>query len=181
MHRNVEIKAKIDSLERARPIAQRLATDQLGTQTQIDTYFHCRQGRLKLREITGKHDQLIWYCRDDRTDPRPSDYTIVEVTDSAALKEALSGALGQRVVVQKRREIYLYDNVRIHLDDVSGLGHYLEFEAVLSAKIDQAQARGQVDYLLRAFDISAADLLSVSYAELVMPLTRIARGPQTKT
>jgi adenylate cyclase class IV len=32
--------------------------------------------------------------------------------------------------VSKRREIYLWHNVRIHPDAVTGLGSFVEFEAV---------------------------------------------------
>ena len=38
----------------------------------------------------------------------------------------LAEALGVRSVVRKRREIYLYHNVRIHLDEVCDLGRFLE-------------------------------------------------------
>ena len=53
------------------------------------------------------------------------------IAEPALLKAALTAALGVRRVVDKRREIFLADNVRIHLDDVAGLGTFLEFEAVL--------------------------------------------------
>ena len=48
---NIELKARLASLETAREVASRLATERLEDQRQVDTYFHCREGRLKLREI----------------------------------------------------------------------------------------------------------------------------------
>jgi adenylate cyclase class IV len=44
----------------------------------------------------------------------------------------------------QRREIYLYHNVRIHLDEVEDLGTFLEFEAVLGPNVDDALGRAQV-------------------------------------
>lgn len=164
--RNVELKARLASLERARAVAADLATDRLPDQHQVDTYFACRHGRLKLREIAGARTELIWYDRPDQTEPKPCRYLRLAVPDAAALKQALSAALGVRTVVDKDREIYLHHNVRIHLDRVRGLGTFLEFEAVLQPGDEVARGRQQVDWLREQFGISPGDLLTGSYADL---------------
>jgi predicted adenylyl cyclase CyaB len=133
---------------------------------QTDTYFVVRNGRLKLREINGAAAQLIWYQRADQQAAKCSEYTLVDVPDSAALKFALSGALGVLRVVEKRREVYFYDNVRIHLDAVVGLGEFLEFEAVLSDDLDSAAGHSHVRWLLEQFSIEPAELLPGSYSDL---------------
>jgi predicted adenylyl cyclase CyaB len=163
---NIELKARLADLDRARRIAAELATQRLEPQHQIDTYFHCRSGRLKLRQIDGLAAQLIWYERPDREGPKASEYHLVPVSDAEALKAALAGALGIRTVVEKRREISLWHNVRIHLDEVVGLGAFLEFEAVLSAEVDEAAGRAQVEELIGRFGISSAEVLSGSYGEM---------------
>ena len=63
-------------------------------------------------------------------------------------------------MVEKHREIFLYHTVRIHLDDVVGLGHFLELEAVLGGQVDEPAARAMIDSLQRHFALSAADLLA---------------------
>ena len=165
--RNIELKARLGDLEAARRIALRIATKQIGTQHQIDTYFHCRDGRLKLRQIDGLSAQLVWYARADQEGPKASDYQLVPVSNPETLKAALSAGLGVRVVVEKRREIYLYHNVRIHLDDVVSLGHFLEFEAVLGPDVDDATGHEQVAHLREEFSIAKSDLLTGSYADMV--------------
>ncbi len=70
-------------------------------------------------------------------------------------------------MVRKRREIYLWHNVRIHLDDVEGLGQFLEFEAVLSAEIDDAAGRRQLETLMAQFNIRPEDLLAGSYTDMI--------------
>ena len=132
--RNIELKARLPSLAAAREIAAALATSGPERQHQIDTYFACAQGRFKLREIDGQTAQLVAYARPNGSHPRASDYRLVPVADAAALKAALADALGVQVVVEKQREIYLHHNVRIHLDEVLGLGTFLEFEAVLDQR-----------------------------------------------
>lgn len=167
MPRNIELKARLPSLEAARAIARQVATASLGVEHQVDTYFACRQGRLKLREIAGRDAQLVWYARADTAAAKASEYTLVAVAHPAALKQALAGACGVTVVVDKRREIYLHHNVRIHLDEVRGLGAFLEFEAVVGEAADDAQGRGQVEALTRRFGLQPEDLVAGSYSDLL--------------
>ena len=68
--------------------------------------------------------------------------------------------------MEKHREIYLYHNVRIHLDRVVNLGEFLEFEAVLGPDVSQDEGNAQVEYLREQFDIASTDLLTGSYADL---------------
>lgn len=165
--RNIEIKARLRDVAAARQTAQRLCTSRLGTQHQVDTYFHCAHGRLKLREIDGAAAQLVWYDRPDQGEPKGSDYTLAPVVEPRLLGGALTAACGVRAVVDKRREIFLVDNVRIHLDEVVGLGTFLEFEAVLSESVDEAAGHAQVKRLMAAFGITPADLLTGSYGEML--------------
>lgn len=162
------MKARLRDLDAARAVAQRLATSSLGTLRQTDTYFRCAEGRLKLREIDGSEAQLIWYRRYDSTAPRASDYLLLPVTDAAGLKQALSGALGVRVVVAKQREVYLHHNVRIHLDRVQSLGTFLELEAVVGGDVDDAAAHQQIGRLAADFLVSPSDWIGSSYSDLLL-------------
>jgi predicted adenylyl cyclase CyaB len=164
--RNIELKARVRDLAAARAIAHDIATSYLGTMSQVDTYFHCSHGRLKLREIDGATAELIAYARADDVQAKPSDYRRIDVTACPGIKEALADALGVWKVVRKRREVFLVDNVRIHLDEVDGLGTFLECEAVLSAEHDESSGRAKLDELSRRFAIQPADLIRGSYSDL---------------
>jgi predicted adenylyl cyclase CyaB len=139
----------------------------LETQHQVDTYFQCRRGRLKLREINDQRAELIWYERANQKQPTASHYGLVPVDDPMALKQALAATVGIRVIVEKQREIYLHHNVRIHLDRVVDLGTYLEFESVLSDDIDAKSGTAQVNFLIGEFGIAEDDLCTGSYAEML--------------
>lgn len=164
---NVEIKARIASLAAAREVALQVATDHVGVQRQVDTYFSCPHGRLKLREIDGQPAQLVWYSRPDLQAARVSDYILTPVHAPAELKESLARALGVRVVVDKRREIFLADNVRIHLDRVAELGDFIEFEAVLASGMPIEFGERQVAELSERFGLSAEQLVECSYADML--------------
>jgi predicted adenylyl cyclase CyaB len=164
---NVELKARIASIESLREIAGRLATESLETQEQVDTYFCCDQGRLKLREIRGQTSQLIGYQRPDEEGMRTSHYTIVPIDHPRELIACLETVLGIRAVVRKVREIFLYQNVRIHLDRVDRLGTFLEFEAVLDPGIDARVGQEQVAWLSEQFHIAPEDIVAGSYIDLL--------------
>lgn len=176
--RNVEIKARVGSLDAARQVAQRLAAGYLGVLVQVETFFHCTSGRLKLREVDDRPAELIAYSRSDQVEPKPSQYYLVTVEEAAACKGALTAALGVAGVVRKRREVFLIDNVRIHLDEVDGLGDFLEMEAVISTSDEDEQATARLDVLMREFGILPENLLAGAYVDMLADIVgRIALRP----
>jgi adenylate cyclase class 2 len=170
-HRNIELKARVDSLPRVRQVCLEFAQFS-AHERQIDTYFTCQQGRLKLRERGTQTAQLVAYARPDETTPRVSDYWLVPVVEPSLVKAALASALGVKVVVEKDREVFLYRNVRIHLDRVAGLGDFLELEAVLGEHDDELEATHLVAELARRFGVEPSDRIGGSYSDLL--LLRIA-------
>jgi predicted adenylyl cyclase CyaB len=165
--RNLELKARCAGLHAAAARMRQLAARDGGLEVQTDTYFCVPSRRLKLREIAGQSAALIGYARPDQTGARLSNYHLVPVMDAAALKALLSDVLGVRGVVAKRRHIYLWHNVRIHLDEVAGLGSFIEFEAVLTCPADEAAAPAQLDELCHLLGIAPVDHLAPSYADLL--------------
>jgi adenylate cyclase class 2 len=167
--RNLERKFRCRDLNAVRAVLPALATRCEGVQLQTDTYFHARAGRLKLREIDGQPAVLIAYDRPDAATAKISAYHLVPVVDAALLRAALTAALGERGIVRKRREIHHWQNVRIHLDEVEGLGTFVELEAVLSAPDDEAVAHANLDMLQRKLGLVEEEALAVSNVELIGP------------
>ena len=139
----------------------------LGIVHQVDTYFRVAQGRLKLREVFSGQDQLIYYRRSDERGPKASDYEVIPVAEAEKLRRALADALGVKARVCKRREILLLENVRIHLDEVEGLGSFIELEVVVGEGETEAECVERAEGLLQAFGVRASDLVAGSYADLV--------------
>ncbi len=168
--RNIELKARCSDLDRARDVIQRMGARFDRTMSQRDTYFHVAHGRLKLREIASGDDrsaELIWYERADAAVFRDSLYHVTPVAEAAVMKEALSCACSVRGEVGKSREVWLYGNVRIHLDRVEGLGTYIEFEAVMSDGEDDGPSRRRLEQLHAALRIEVGDHESRSYSDLL--------------
>ena len=172
MARNLELKARDPDPAASRRACAGLGATVAGELRQRDTYFRVRAGRLKLREAEGRPAELIAYARADRPEARLSEYTVVPVPDPAALRGALAGTLGVLAVVEKVRELRLWRGVRIHLDDVTGLGRFVELEAVLAPEEAPEDAAPRVAQLRGVLAIADAALEPRSYLDLVL-----ARGP----
>jgi adenylate cyclase, class 2 len=165
--RNVELKARLTGgLEAARRVAQSIGAELRYRDRQIDTYFRVPSGRLKTRESSAREGELIAYRRADEAGSRLSDYVILR-GDAAPMRAFLADALGVAAVVDKEREVWIWKNVRIHLDVVAGLGTFLEFEAVLGEGEDEATNHARVAELCRRFGIGDGDLVTTSYGEMV--------------
>lgn len=168
--RNVEVKARDDDPPATLRRATELGARDEGVLRQRDTYFAAARGRLKLREQEGAAAQLIAYERPDDREARTSEYRLIEVPDPDALRAALDAALGTVVVVDKRRHLLMYENVRIHLDEVEGLGTFVELEGVAAADSDLEPERSLVARLTT--ELGLGERVAVSYSDLLLD------GPQ---
>jgi len=162
--KNLEFKARLGDLATARRHALALGATEGAVLAQVDTYFRAVSGRLKLREINGTVAELIAYDRPEGDAHRWSRYRRVAVGDPAGMKAALSDAMGLRGIVAKTRHLYLWNDCRIHLDEVEQLGTFLEFEVISQG--DEAFDRDRMASLMSAFELGEADGILASYSDL---------------
>ena len=167
MARNIEIKARIESVEALLPRAKAIAESEPTEIDQDDTFFNCPNGRLKLRAFSDTAGELIFYQRPDSAGPKESFYVVSPTASPNTLREVLSLAYGQCGRVRKHRTLFLVGRTRIHLDRVEGLGDFIELEVVISegesgeAGVDIAQA------LLGKLGISREQLVEGAYVDLL--------------
>ena len=167
LRRNIELKARCADLVSARTAAEKVGARRTGMLVQTDTYFRVANGRLKLREIEGAQAELIWYARLDSVEFRASDYIVTRIVDPASALAALTQAQGVRGIVRNRRELLMLENVRIHLDEVEGLGKFVEFEAVITESSQEAAAQQQLKELCDTLKIAESDRVAHSYSDLL--------------
>jgi len=165
---NVEIKARCSDPSPIRDYLQANGAECRGLDEQTDTYFNVLQGRLKLREGNIENN-LIYYERTDQAGPKDSYFQLVKVENSDDLKNALTRAVGVKVIVNKKREIYYIRNVKFHIDEVPGLGNFIEIEAGnMLADLSQKELQEQCDQYIKAFGIKPEDLVQVSYSDMML-------------
>ena len=166
--RIVEIKARCRDHARIRDLLLARGAEFRGTDHQIDTYFNVARGRLKLREGSIEN-ALIYYEREDQAGPKQSDVILHRTEPGSSLKEILLMALEALVVVDKNREIYFIDNVKFHLDRVTGLGEFVEIEAIDNDGTRSiASLQGQCKFFMELLGIADEDLLMSSYSDMLL-------------
>jgi adenylate cyclase, class 2 len=169
MHLNIEFKAVCEDPARIRDVLGKYNAVSKGIDHQIDTYFNVPRGRLKLREGNIENN-LIYYDRSDQKGLKQSLVTLHPVIkEGESLKEVLSRALGVKVIVDKRREIYFVGNVKFHIDRVEGLGSFVEVEAIDRAgSIGRERLEQQCNKYRDEFGIRKDQLVSCSYSDLLL-------------
>lgn len=165
---NVELKAQCNNFSFIREYLATQSADFKGTDIQIDTYFNAHNGRLKLREGNIENN-LIFYSRENLPSAKNSWFALTKADKDSNLKEVLSLALGELVVVNKKREIYFLENVKFHLDTVEGLGTFVEIEASNMYAPDKTNEEllAQCNYYKQKFGIQDIDLLKHSYSDML--------------
>ncbi len=165
---NVEIKARCNNPESIRQYLLSNQAEFRGVDEQTDTYFTVTHGRLKLRE--GKiENNLIFYERNNQAGPKSSHFDLVKIEDARGLKEVFTKACGIKVIVKKRREIYYIGNVKFHIDEVPGLGSFVEIEAGNVFKdLSLEQLQQQCEYYMNEFKIAKDDLIEISYSDMLL-------------
>ncbi|MCE9658380.1 MAG: class IV adenylate cyclase [Burkholderiales bacterium] len=166
MARNVEIKARIASVESLLERATALASEGPTEIAQDDTFFRCESGRLKLRDFLNGSGELIYYRRANQSGPKESFYLRSATSTPDVLRESLSLAYGQTGRVVKHRTLFLVGRTRVHLDRVQGLGHFLELEVVLAENEASEAGVREAHELMRRLGIEPHQLVEGAYVEL---------------
>jgi predicted adenylyl cyclase CyaB len=168
MKRNVEIKAKVADLEAVRRMVEGLADSGPMELEQEDTFFACPRGRLKLRRFDGCAEaELIYYERPESSGPKESRYVVHPTADPEGLREVLAAAFDIRGVVRKRRAVYLIGQARVHLDQVEGLGEFVELEVVLGPEQNSSEGVIIAHELMGKLGISSDQLIDRAYIDLL--------------
>jgi homotetrameric cytidine deaminase len=165
--RNVELKARDRDPDATLRAALAHGAADHGVLHQRDVYFAAPEGRLKLR-IQDDGAQLISYARADAAAARLSSYRLVDVPDPDALIAALDASLGITVEVVKRRRLLLWEGVRIHLDDVDGLGGWVELEAVAPPDSDLSAEHAKVAELRAVLGMDDDQVVAEGYAAMLL-------------
>ncbi|MGE8687010.1 MAG: class IV adenylate cyclase [Achromobacter sp.] len=167
MARNVEIKARVDSLAAIEPLAAAMSGQEPVSIAQDDTFFACANGRLKLRAFADGTGELIFYRRSDSAGPKESFYVISRTDAPDSLREALTLAYGTVGRVRKQRRLYMAGRTRIHLDLVEGLGEFLELEVVLREGETPDAGMEEARSLMAGLGVAPEQLVSGAYVDLL--------------
>jgi predicted adenylyl cyclase CyaB len=165
--RNIEIKARIESLEALQTKLAAIATEGPVEIFQDDSFFPCDNGRLKLRAFAEGSGELIFYRRADLKGPKESFYLRSPTSDAATLRESLRLGYGCAGRVRKLRTLFLVGRTRVHLDQVEDLGSFLELEVVLAGQESAETGEREAAQLMARLDIAPSQLVERAYVDLL--------------
>lgn len=174
-HLNVEIKARCGDPARVRETLLASRADFRGLDHQIDTYFKRARGRLKLRE-GNIENALIQYDRPNVAGPKDAQVELLRLEPGAtleSLKAILLKSQETLVVVDKRREIYFVGNVKFHIDQVDGLGSFVEIEAIdADGTIGRERLLEQCADWIARLGLEPGAMVTHSYSDLLLEARR---------
>ncbi len=166
--RNIEIKVRANDLQRVETLLRNIeSVRDGGLLEQRDVFLPCSTGRLKLRFQNDQGTQLILYNRSDEARLRASEYQLFDIENGEAFLAVAESAWGPQPEVRKTRHLYWVDNIRVHLDEVAGLGSFVELEAVVDDEHSEAACHEAAQHLLRALGLDASRPESRAYVDLL--------------
>jgi adenylate cyclase class IV len=167
MSRNIEIKARIDSVETLTAKLAVIADEGPVEIAQDDTFFRCHSGRLKLRAFSDGTGELIFYRRANQLGPKESFYVLSPTSAPDSLRASLSLAYGQVGRVRKRRILYMVGRTRVHIDKVEQLGNFLELEVVMTDGEPSESGICEARQLMESLDVKSHQLIEDAYVDLL--------------
>jgi adenylate cyclase class IV len=174
MATNIEIKARAGNPALLRERAQQLSHAPAELLSQEDSFFCVPKGRLKLRVLGPDRGELIYYEREDLAGPKSSHYLLFPAPDPAALRAVLAASLGILGIVRKQRRLFRIGNTRVHLDEVEGLGEFVELEVVLQPGQSAQEGHAIAADLMHQLGIEPGDLVAGAYLDLLQAKGRPA-------
>lgn len=167
-HLNIEFKAKAKNIDELENKLLSIQPKLIGEDHQVDTYFNTPEGRLKLRE-GNIENSLIYYERANTNDAKESKVILYAHEADKNLKDILTKVHGIKTVVDKIRKIYFVNNVKIHFDNIDGLGTFIEVEAIdKDGTIGTEKLKEQCKQFADFFGIEDDDYIAYSYSDMIV-------------
>ncbi len=162
---NFEIKTKISDYAEILEKIKSIGAVYKETMSQIDYYFRIGTKKEKIREINHQEISLISYKRSEKNGRKDSNYTIK--TLSLEQKKSLLEQKPLLCLVDKTRQLWMYKNTRIHLDNVTGLGNFMELETVVK-DISKNQGLDEFEEVVNKLEINFEKAEPFSYSDLIL-------------
>lgn len=108
---------------------------------------------------------LVQYNRSDVAGPKLSQFDVLITNEPSKLDRMLRTSLGVLGEVKKDRLLFIYQQTRIHMDKVDGLGTFMEFEVCLRPEQTTEDGTEIANKLIDKFGIKDDELMTGAYMD----------------
>ncbi|AKD04571.1 hypothetical protein POKO110462_11310 [Pontibacter korlensis] len=129
MYTSVSFKARLSDFAEAQTILLEQEVRFLDAAMQLETYYKVEQGKLKLIK-GGLENALVHYQQQKHQNMFFNEVLLYLKRPSSGLVETLYGSPQPVVELKKLRKTFVYDNLKVHLDQLETLGYFVEVEAL---------------------------------------------------
>lgn len=166
---NLEIKVAAPNTEEIKDKAIKIGAKNIAILSQIDTYFLVGKKRLKLREERSTN-YVVYYVRSSKENSKLSKYKIINIPKNLVwwVKKILSFIFGIKIIVNKKRNLFMYKNTRIHFDDVKNLGTYIELETVFNTEQKEDVLVAEHDFVIKSLSLDTLEKIPNSYSDVMI-------------
>ena len=168
----IEIKAHCPDPDRTEAILASLGAGPTGRFSQVDYCYCLSDGRLIIRKNGPGDGVILYYVRAMSREPSRSDSTSVAIGDPEIMIRIFSSIVGKAVEVEKTRKVWIRDNVTANIDDVFGLGMFVE----LAATSEEWCVKDNIERirtLMLAMQIPKDAIVAKSYSDLIAALPHL--------
>ena len=167
----IEVKARADH-KQTKELLSGMGANFIGVQHHCDTYFNAphrdfanTDEALRIRSVEGRS---VMTYKGKKLDTVSKTREEFETPVDGASTRSILFSLGfyESGVVKKTREIFRFENLTICLDNVKGIGEFIEVE--ITAESDVELHTKQIFAFLEKFGITEEDSIRTSYLEMVL-------------
>jgi predicted adenylyl cyclase CyaB len=163
----IEFKAPVVNLISLDEQVRALGADFMHARREQDLCFDFPDGVLVLRQPEGASADLLTYHRHSRGELQFVDVEVAEVRQPREVGAMLRGRFGVRVELEKTRRTFQWRRTQIQLDQVFGLGMFVELQT-LAISNDDATAESELREVLGALGIDPHTSEVRSYADMLV-------------
>lgn len=166
MYADITIKARCTDPAAAESILLQHKADYKGLDVQTDTFYEVDAGKLKHRQ-GNIENVLMHYNRQQCGSAKKTEVLLYLKNPSAATIDQICSGKQVLAQVKKLRKIFFIENVKFHIDQLDGLGHFIEIEAIdLEGALGIEILQQQCSFYKELLQIADEDLINDSYIDI---------------
>lgn len=176
----VEAKVRINDIEGMEKRITEQGAEYTGTIKQADEYFDFPDmqifnsgGAFRVRDSDGNY-RVTYKGRKKDEETTSRDEIEIAIESAEKMIKILENMGFVRLCeINKKRKVYLLAGLKISLDEVEGLGSFMEMEGMANSEKEYKEKKGEIFKLLDNLGVSSEDISQRSYMEMALGSRKI--------